>query len=484
LPVFAEFGGNLQLDGETLTLFRPGSLPGEEIVVDKVRYEAVAPWSASANGQSASLQLIDPAQDNSRVSNWSDEPPVPFTPGARNSQAGELPPYPPLWINEVQPNNLTGIADSAGHRQPWVELYNAGSEPVPLGNLYLSKGYDDLTIQRFNDSTNVWRFPPGASLAGGEFKIIWADGAPGETTADEWHTRFRLNTLTGAVALLRLVDSAPQIIDYINYRGVAADQSLGAIPDGQPFERRVLFVATPSQSNTSAAPAITVFINEWMASNVSPGGYPNPVGGNYDDWFELYNPGPAPAVLMGCALTDNPDDPSPWIIPEGYAIAPRGFLLVWADGEPSRNSTNSPHLHANFQLSKSGDDIYLLAPNGRQIDAVTFGEQTSNVSEGRFSDGASSVYAMIAPTPGTSNVLAGATNAFPVTGIQRLVNGDVVLSWQTIHGKTYRVEYKNDLDEQQWAPLGGDYIASGASLSIVDPVGDIRQRFYRIQQLD
>src|SRR6185436_7002711 len=148
-----------------------------------------------------------------------------------------------------------------------------------------------------------------------------------ETTPDEWHTSFRLDALMGSVALVRLVDSAPQIVDYLNYRGLAADQAFGAIPDGQPFERRLLFVPTPSQSNTSAAPAITVFINEWMASNVSPGGYPNPIGGNYDDWFELYNPGPASADLTGCALTDRTDDPSPWVIPTGYTIAPRKFLL-------------------------------------------------------------------------------------------------------------------------------------------------------------
>jgi len=222
-----------------------------------------------------------------------------------------------------------------------------------------------------------------------------------------------------------------------------------------------------------------------MASNVNPGGYPNPIGGNYDDWFEVYNPGPASADLTGCALTDRPDDPSPWVIPTGYTIAPRKFLLVWADGQPSRNSTNHPDLHVNFQLARRGEAIYLLAPNGRQIDAVTFGGQTNNVSEGRFPDGAASFYSMITPTPGTSNIVTGITNGFSFTGIQRLSNGDLVLSWETIHGKTYRVEYKNDLNDQQWAPLGGgDYLAAGSSLSILDPVGDIRQRFYRILQVD
>ena len=36
--------------------------------MDRVRYEATAPWPAPAPG--ASLQLRDAAQDNSRVANW------------------------------------------------------------------------------------------------------------------------------------------------------------------------------------------------------------------------------------------------------------------------------------------------------------------------------------------------------------------------------------------------------------------------------
>ncbi len=71
-PVFGEFGGNLQPDGETLSLLATNPVTGEEIVVDRVRYESAAPWPTGANGTGASLQLVDVAQDNARVSNWSD----------------------------------------------------------------------------------------------------------------------------------------------------------------------------------------------------------------------------------------------------------------------------------------------------------------------------------------------------------------------------------------------------------------------------
>src|SRR5229473_2239724 len=50
-----------------------------------------------------------------------------YTPGARNAVLGSLPTFPLLWLNEVQPNNVTGITDRFGQHHPWVELYNSGT---------------------------------------------------------------------------------------------------------------------------------------------------------------------------------------------------------------------------------------------------------------------------------------------------------------------------------------------------------------------
>ncbi|MCX8157103.1 MAG: lamin tail domain-containing protein, partial [Verrucomicrobiae bacterium] len=70
VAVFDEYGGNLQRNGETLTLWRMG--PGGQEVVDRVRYDSEAPWPASADGSGASLQLKDFAQRHDRVINWLD----------------------------------------------------------------------------------------------------------------------------------------------------------------------------------------------------------------------------------------------------------------------------------------------------------------------------------------------------------------------------------------------------------------------------
>jgi hypothetical protein len=100
-------------------------------------------------------------------------------------------------------------------------------------------------------------------------------------------------------------------------------------------------------------------------------------------------------------------------IPAGYSIPPGGHFLVWADNEASQNSTNSPDLHVNFQLNKAGESLGLFAADGTQIDAVTFGAQTSDVSEGRCPDGGGSVSSMTTPTPRAANSCPG-NNTAPV----------------------------------------------------------------------
>jgi hypothetical protein len=71
-----------------------------------------------------------------------------------------------------------------------------------------------------------------------------------------------------------------------------------------------------------------------------------------------------------------------------------------------------------------------------------------------------------------------------LTGISRLLNGRVALSFLAIAGKTYRVEYKNALDDPFWTALGSDVTATTSALTITDNIGANPQRFYRVQVVD
>src|SRR5262249_22783330 len=73
--IAGEFQGDLDPRGEILALVRPSRSSNEiEQVVNRVKYESRPPWSVSSApaNRGSSLQLIDPLQDNTRVSNWAD----------------------------------------------------------------------------------------------------------------------------------------------------------------------------------------------------------------------------------------------------------------------------------------------------------------------------------------------------------------------------------------------------------------------------
>jgi hypothetical protein len=400
IPVFDEYPGTLDNGGESLALVRPGASPDQDTVISDVRYDDRLPWPPAADGLGPSLQLLDPALGAWRVGNWTatatnDVNRV--TPGRANAARQTLPAFPPVWINEVQPNNLTGPTDASGRHEPWIELYNAGDTAVDLSAFYLTDTYTNLTR---------WQFPAGTVIGPRQFLRVWADGEPGQSAPGAPHTNFRLAPDTGAVALVRLQGSPaqPAVMDYLDYVLLAADRSYGSYPDGEPRKRRPFHRVTPGAPNDPTMPAIQVTLNEFMAANTT---LPDPADGDFDDWFELHNAGNAPVDLSGYTLTDELANPAKYLIPPGSIVPPGGFLLVWADEEGNQTQPGGP-LHANFKLSAAGEALGLFAPDGSLVDGFTFGAQTNDVSQGRYPDsGPLPLVTLDRPTPGAPNDLVG-----------------------------------------------------------------------------
>jgi hypothetical protein len=745
-PVFDQYSGTLDKDGETLTLFRPSGT--NEIVVDRVRYEPTAPWPAPTYG--VSLQLVDAAQDNSRVANWAlagtpaNPPPSPLalmgyskawrynqtanldgvnwtspayndaawpagagllafdnnaqitpltgtvladprtgagltpghayyfrttvvlsnnpagyaftagariddgavfyvngievqrvrmnasatitnrslatgappsnsdaevddvfvipasaftlgsnviavsvhqattnssdivfglqlnadyvgtapaTPGLANNVTAPLPPFPPLWLNELQANNVTGPFDNFGQRDPWLEIFNTANTNVSLAGYYLTDTYTNLT---------KWPFPGSANAANG-FTLVWCDNQTNQTAAGSLHAGLVLAPGNGRVVLTRVINSVTQVLDYLNYTNLPANWSYGSVPDAQPFYRRTMFFATPGATNSGASAPIEIYINEWLADNFA--NLPDPADDNFEDWFELYNPGTNAVDLGGYYLTDTLAEPFKFQVPNNghYVVPPGGYLLVWADNETGQNSTNQADLHVNFALSKGGEALGIFAADGTAIDVVTFGPQTTDVTEGRFPDGAANIYSMPTTTPRAANIipnspptLAAITNRFltlgqtlnltavgadsdvpaqslnysltaapfganigaasgtiswtpasapstnqftvvvadngtpslsatqsftvivvlPPTLAGATLNGsELTLSWWSVPGQMYQVEYKDDLNDPEWEPLGSVMAGTGGQLSITNDLSSSPQRFFRLRVL-
>lgn len=244
-------------------------------------------------------------------------------------------------------------------------------------------------------------------------------------------------------------------------------------------------IATPGFANSRIQTIVTnppalprVFINEWLAANT--GTTADPADGDFDDWFELYNAEDDPIDLSGFTLTDTATKKDKWRIPDGTTIPARGFLLVWADEESGQNSPGV--LHANFKLSQGGEAIGLFAPNGAQIDWVTFQQQSTDISEGRAGDGVDGQWTRFtSATPGLSNEPAH-PKPLMITGATVSTTGAVTLSWPAVTGHQYQIQVTDSLAARLWSNLGGPVIASGSSAAFTDAAaGGQSTRFYRIK---
>jgi len=146
----------------------------------------------------------------------------------------------------------------------------------------------------------------------------------------------------------------------------------------------------------------TIKINEFMASNATTiaDDY-----GEYDDWIELFNYGSDTVNVAGYYITDKFDNTTKHQIPTGFnvtKIPPGGFLLLWADNDTLQDGPT----HLKFKLSATGEHIGVYAPDGSTcLDSISFGNQATDISYGRYPNGNNNWQHFLYPTPGASNSL-------------------------------------------------------------------------------
>ncbi len=178
-----------------------------------------------------------------------------FTPGRTNTVTAMIPEFPLIYLNEVVPNNTTGLADSTGIRGPWMELFNAGDQPVALDGWTLSDSYQALA---------KWVFPNGKVVGAHQYLVLFADGAIGDNTPTEFHTSFRLNANTGSILLSRPQRGDRTVVDFMDYFDMLPNSALASLPDGQLFQRTLTSRPTPGAPNepgASALPRLTARLN-------------------------------------------------------------------------------------------------------------------------------------------------------------------------------------------------------------------------------
>jgi hypothetical protein len=309
----------------------------------------------------------------------------------------------------------------------------------------------------FAAATNlVWTAEESVTLTGtatyraAALRLNGSECAATWTTATNWAIPFRLSTTTNRVSL-------------------SAHDENGVALSEQPVAITVIHTGTGSLAEE--APLV---INEWMAANTKT--VADPADGNFEDWFEIYNPGPDAVDLTGYCATDDLNNPGKFLFPAGISIPARGHLLVWADEEASQYAATG-QVHVNFKLSREGETLALFGPSGRLLDLVQFSIQQPDVTMGRSPDGnTSSFLALPSASPGAYN------QPPPIAPRLRCVRGEsgqIVVAWDSLPGQTYRVEYKTNLLQPSWT-VRQSVAATSTTASVTISPEDSRCMFFRV----
>lgn len=361
VAVFGWFADKLANGGERLAL---KDAQGRTVV--SVDYDDENGWPTEPDGRGPTLELVDPEGDPDDPANWRPSTVLFGTPG----QAPSPPPAPsPVRLNELMADNRSAVPHSGGWPD-WVELYNAGSDPVDLTGWSLS---DDGNPRKFV-------FTQGPVLPAGGYLVVWCDSATNDPVG--LCTGFALDRQGES---LFLYDPAGHRADAVSFGLQVPDLSLGRVDDEWH-----LTVPTPGGPNVPApvASQTNLVLNEWLA-NAPPGG---------SDWIELYNRATnAPVPLRGLYLaTSNALDR----VRSLSFIGPGGFAVLWADEQPGP-------MHLDFKLPAQAGIIILYDSTGAELDRAVYGPQAEGVSMGRLPNG-TGAFTNFASTasPAASNYLA------------------------------------------------------------------------------
>lgn len=145
-----------------------------------------------------------------------------------------------------------------------------------------------------------------------------------------------------------------------------------------------------------------VIINEFSAANMTTFAANN---GEYEDWIELYNPGPGNVNLSGYHLSDRVNNPTKWVIPNGVTIPAGGFMVFFAS---DLNGLVAGQYHTSFKITQTDpkEAIVFADPTGNILDYHDLDvPNQQDHSWCRFPDGGPWQLGTN-PTPNASNVSA------------------------------------------------------------------------------
>ena len=267
--------------------------------------------------------------------------------GTQGSTPGENPETvsSSILINEVMASNPSVIPNAEGEFYDWIELRNLGEEAVSLAGWGLS---DDSSISA------KWVFPEGTVIEGGGYLLVYCSDENRADPGGELHTNFKLKSGSDTAVLS---NTSGRVADALTLPNVTSGHSI-ARNAADITEWEDCTEPTPGFSNDEAgrqaylasmdASSVGLLINEFQPQNKTT---LSDASGAYPDWVEIYNPTSQTVDMSGFGLSDSRDKPMEWVFPQGTALAPGEYLLVFCDKTEDVTNQYPDELHAGFALS-------------------------------------------------------------------------------------------------------------------------------------
>ncbi|MCE2447890.1 MAG: lamin tail domain-containing protein, partial [Candidatus Latescibacteria bacterium] len=225
--------------------------------------------------------------------------------------------------------NRDGQRDT--YQDEFIELYNAGSEPISLASWRLGDS---------RPPKDHFQFPSDAVIEPGAYIVLFGGGNPSGFSVPVYTDDGKIgNGLINKGEDIRLIDNNGHEIDVISHDKWPTKQSLvrhpsdgGAlIPHKTVSTTKALF--SPGHTHIIPKPDYPLFISEVLADPpLRLAGDVNRDGrrDTYEDEFiELYNAGAAPISLAGWRLGDSTALKNHFQFPSNAVIAPHSYVVLF-----------------------------------------------------------------------------------------------------------------------------------------------------------
>jgi len=309
----------------------------------------------------------------------------------------------PLRITELMYNPIGGSAFE------FLELQNIGVTPLDISS-YSFIGINFV----FPASTTI---QPGAVLllANNANPSQFTNRYPGVSVFGYYG-----GSLDNNGERIALLDRNSQVVTEVTYNNAGGwptaanggGYSLELIDPWGDLNSPANWRASSSANGTpglppTALPLGNVVLNEIAADNAASVSN----AGKFPDWLELFNRSTNSVSIANWSLSDS-GNARKFVFPTNITLAPGDYFVVWCD-----TNNASPGMHSGFNIAKGGESLFLYDANTNRVDAVTFGQQITDLTLGRVND----LWQLTVPTTNAINVAAGLASSTNITVNEWLV---------------------------------------------------------------